>query len=531
MDSIQKDSDVISLRKVFVNYLHHWKVFAIVGGLSIVLAVLYLELYPKTYEIMSRMRIEADSQLGNGSVGLGEAAGLMKSFGLSGGSGTTISIEDELATLSSNQLLREMVLELGINVTYKKPFSFYSLYEECPIVVAPDSTTQKTLNTDVVLTVNLNADGSVKVKVKSGKDYSFSSLPATLNIDQGVFSISYKKPNDQLKSEKVEVCVSPADWIAEDIFDSFVIEEYSKTANTIELTCNDHDVKRGEDMLNTLMTIYNRKSQSKKKREGTKSMLFLDGRINGVMQELNNIEREIEAYKIKNQMTDIQYDVQFYAETMKDLRLKIIELETQDQIIRLLDNYIKDPKNKYSLVPPLMSAQDGEKGGAITAYNEALIEREKLQKSSKTNNPLVEIADSQLDKLRESAYVSIDNAQKSIQYVLSDLKSKEKILLDKMGNVPTYEREYLDYKRQQEVLQGVYLILLQKKEEIALSLGEEKDKGYIIDYAFVKKNPIAPRKLFAVLFVILLTVVVPVVYIFCKEQLVALIAEYRNSKQ
>ena len=175
MDSIQKDSDVISLRKVFVNYLHHWKVFAVVGGLSIVLAVLYLELYPKTYEIMSRMRIEDDSQLGNGSVGLGEAAGLMKSFGLGGGSGTAINIEDELATLSSNQLLRDMVLELGINVTYKKPFSFYSLYEECPILVTPDSTTQKTLNTDVVLTVNLNADGSAKVKVKSGKDYTVHS--------------------------------------------------------------------------------------------------------------------------------------------------------------------------------------------------------------------------------------------------------------------------------------------------------------------------------------------------------------------
>ena len=122
---------------------------------------------------------------------------------------------------------------------------------------------------------------------------------------------------------------------------------------------------------------------------------------------------------------------------------------------------MKDARNKYSVIPAMLSA-DGEKGGAISAYNEALMERDKITKSTNSVNPLSEIADSQIDKLRDGVVLAIDNARKSSQFVLNDLKSQEKAIMSKMDYVPTYEREYLDYKRQQEILQGVYLILLQK---------------------------------------------------------------------
>jgi tyrosine-protein kinase Etk/Wzc len=529
MDTVQKDNETISLRKIIVSYIHHWKVFVIAAIISLIPAVLYLILYPKTYEMMSSMRVQEDRGLGGSGVGMGEAAGLMKSFGLSGTSASIVNIDDELAALTSNRLLKKTVLKLGLNITYSKPYSFYNLYEDCPIQVIPDSTTQELLDIAFAFFIKKDSRGEIRVKMESGESFSFSSLPASLKLKQGTFNIV---PNNDIEGVfELDVSVRPAGWVAEEMSKSFIIEEYSKSSNTIELSCTDHSKKRGVDVLNVLMAEYNKDARVLKEEENKRTEAFLNDRIQGIMTELNNVERLIEAYKIKNKMTDIEHDMLFYIESMKDLRQKIIELESQEHVIGLLDTYVKDPKNKYNLIPALLTAQDGEKGGAISSYNEALIERDRVMKTSKMDNPLLEIMDGQIDKLRESVYLTIDNAKRSIQYVLSDLRNKENEIMSQMGNVPTYEREYLDYKRQQEILQGVYLILLQKREEIALSQGQERDKGLIIDYAYVKKSPIGPRKLFAAIFIFFFTLIIPLVYLFCKEQLVALVKEYRVSKK
>lgn len=531
MESLIQDNETISLKKIIINYVRQWKLFVIAAIISLILAIIYLVWYPKTYEVMARLQIQEDKELGSGSIGLGEAAGLMKSFGLGGRTGTAIIIDDERVTLFSNRLLKEMILKLGINVTYQKPYSFVKLYDESPLLVVPDSLTQANLNEGVSFVVKSKKDGSVTIKMKdTGETYSFVSLPAQLKVAQGVFNLSYRQVTDVNEPFNLEVTVSPASWIAEDLESAFTIEEFSKSSNTIELLYTDHNKKRGMDMLNVLMDEYNKRASGIKRKESQEAMDFLDSRIDSVIQDLNSIELTIESYKTKNKMTDIEHDVQFYVDAVKDLRQKIMELETQQHIIVLLDSYVKDPKNKYNLIPAMLSVGEGEKGGAITIYNEALIERDRLKKSTKSDNPLLEVATEQVDKLRESVFLAIDNANKSVGFVLSDLKKQEQEIFKKMGNVPSYEREYLNLKRQQEILQGVYLILLQKKEEIALSLGQEKDKGYILDRAFVKKKPIAPRKLYAGLFMIVFTLIVPVFYLFGKEQIIALVKEYKNNK-
>lgn len=529
---MEKDKETISLRKIIVYYIQHWRVFLVAALLSLIPAVAYLLLYPKTYEMMATIKIQEDKNLGNSGVGLGEAAGLMKSFGLGSAGGGVVNMDDELATLLSNQLNKEMVLDLGVNVSYEKPFSYYKLYDDAPVVVVPDSATQRNLDAAISFRLQKKGDGPISVKMKkSGEKFTFPTLPASLELPAGKLTIDYRTPADKQTNFKLDISVRPAAWVAEENAKSFTIEEYSKSSNTIELSCTDHSKKRGVDMLNTLISAYNQRAERIKKEEGEQSMNFLEGRIRNILTELNATERKIENYKIKNKMTDMEYDVQFYAENMKDIRQKLIELESQKHVIDLIDAYIRNPENKYNLIPALLTAQEGEKGGAISSYNEALIERERVRRTSKTDNPLLEGMDKQLDKLRESVHLTIGNAKKSLEFSLTDLRKKENEIFVKMGNVPTYEREYIDFKRQQEILQGVYLILLQKKEEVALSLGQNRDRAQVIDYAYVKKSPIGPRKLFAAIFMVFFTILIPIGYLACKEQLVALIAEYKASKQ
>ena len=127
----EQDNEVIGLKSIIVGYLLRWRLFVGVFIFSLIPALLYLFLYPRTYEISARILIQDEKDLGGGSFGLGEAAGLMKSFGLGGVGGGGINIEDELMVLSSNKLLREMAFELGVNVDYTKPFSFYRCACRC----------------------------------------------------------------------------------------------------------------------------------------------------------------------------------------------------------------------------------------------------------------------------------------------------------------------------------------------------------------------------------------------------------------
>lgn len=533
MENMQNDSETISLKKIIIDYLFHWKVFFVAACVSLVCAILYLVFYPKTYEFIARIKIQEDKNLGSGgSLGLGEAAGLMKSFGLGGVSGGAVNIDDEIAIISSNDLLKKVVVRLGLNVTYKEKYSLISLYEDSPLLIVPDSLTQEKLDSFVSFDIKISENGTAQIKMgNTGEEYSFVSLPAQLRVSEGVFDIFYRTESGVKRNIKkpfsMNISISPAGWTAEDLAEAITVDEFSKNANTLELLYSDYSKKRGKDLLNALMEEYNKSSESVKKEEGHKAMAFLDVRINGVLQELNNIELTIESYKIKNKLTDLKYDVQYYADAVKSIREKIIEFEAQSHIINLLEAYVKDPKNKYSVIPAMLSA-DGEKGGAISAYNDALMGRDKINKSTNSINPLSEIADSQIDKLRDGVVSAIDNAQKSSQFVLNDLKSQEKAIMEKMEYVPTYEREYLDYKREQEILQGVYLILLQKREEVALSLGQERDRGFIVDAAVAKYRPVAPRKLFAVLGFLIFTIIIPIGYLFAKQQLQDLMDIYKG---
>lgn len=253
MDEL-KDKEVISLKHIIVYYLHHWKVFAVTFVISLIPAILYLMLYPKTYEIVSDIQIQDDKNLlSSGSMGLGEAAGIMKSFGLGGGSGSGVNIDDELSVLQSNDLLNRTVLDLGLNVEYYKPYAWhYQLYETSPLLVLATPATFANVNEDITLNVVVR-DTNVKITVevaKKKKEFKFTSLPATLVLEQGTFNIHYAEGFESPTSDiDMEVIIRPSRWVAEEISDKLVVEENSKTSNIIELGWRDYEKKRGVDLL------------------------------------------------------------------------------------------------------------------------------------------------------------------------------------------------------------------------------------------------------------------------------------------
>lgn len=529
-----KDNETIGLKTIIVRYALHWRLFLASFLFSFILAVLYLLCYPRTYEVMARIQIQDDKELGGGSFGLGEAAGMMKSFGLGGFSGESVNLEDELQTLTSNQLLREMVLALGIQVEYSEPFTFgYRLYEGSPVRMTTDSLTESRLDEEIEFVVSMES-GRVDISAESGsfkkKKFSFSSLPASIELPMGTFVLDYTAGKADFTTGKLSVNYRPAGWVAEDLSDEFLIEETSKSSNTIELSCRDYEKKRGKDMLTTLISLYNKQADSYKKEGAHAALGFFDGRIRDLLGELADVERRISEYKHKNALMDIEHDVAFYVDQMKELQTQLIAREAQLNVIDMIDGFIKDPANRYNLVPVLLSAQNGETGGSLSNYNKVLLERSRVIQNSSLNNPLVGVLTEQADLLRDNVRKTVGNTRKGLQLSVADIKSKEKLIYDKMNAYPLVERQFVELKRQQEVNQGVYLVLLQKREEAALVLGQARDKAKVIDTAFVKSKPVGPRKLYAAIGLLLFTLIVPIFYLFFKGQIISLCELYRTMR-
>ncbi|GHU81794.1 hypothetical protein FACS189415_0880 [Bacteroidia bacterium] len=538
----KKDNEVIGLKPIIIDYLLHWKLIIGVGLFAVIVAILYLIFYPKTYETMARVQIRDGNNpmMGGGGLALGEAAGLMKSFGLGGLGGGGINIEDEIAAFTSNSLLSQMAYKLGIYVEYSEPWTFhYKLYEDNPLVVTSDSTQIAHLDNIIEFDVSIS-EKQVKIKTeieskKFKQTYQFASLPATVSLPQGDFVFNYTDIGRNYPYFRLLVTVNPLTVTSDELVNELLIEDISKTANVIEFTTRDYKKQRSKDIFNTLIKLYNERETEFSRDLGLKSLVFLDDRIYTLLNDLAEVEKSIETFKTKNNITSVDVDVQYYTEYIKELQMKLIEAESQMHLVKMLDAFVKDSTNRYKLAPSLFSS-GGTLGGQETdvsplaIYNQTLLERERIIKNSGIDNPMVSTLNVQIDRLRESVYQMIDNAYKSLQLFIDELKSKEEVMRVRMGKVPGQERTYIDYRRQQEILQGVYLLLLQKREEILLSIGQPTDKAKTVDAAFTKPRPVAPRKLFAVIGIIVFTLVITVGWLFGKEQVSGLYKDLRCAK-
>ena len=526
-----EDKETISLNTIIVRYLRHWRLFLLVFFLSFIPAILYLQLFPRTYEFTTSILLQEESESGMSSLGLGGAATLMKSFGIGPSSAGSINIDDELEIFGSNRLQRMMILHLGTSVTYSKPYSLYKMYREAPLKLLADSSTIANLNDEVLFNVAVSPEYvKIKAKTKLGQwkgDFTFKSLPATIIIGSDAFTIDFDNDGATKRAFKLDIRCTPASWMAETVGKKIKVEDVSSASNVLIISYSDHSRQRGLDMLNTLIKTYNTDMESYKRTENLKKMAFVDQRIAKILVDLDKVESELQDFKKKNEMTLLEADVTLYSESFKDIQTALIEVGIQANEINLMDEFLKNPENKYKAIPSVFSVADGEKG-VVAQYNKAIINRERLLTNSNELNYMYIAANSEVEILRESVYTMIHNARESVSKTLADLKRKEKELLSKFKSVPDKERQYIGFMRDQEILHGIYLLMLQKREEAVIALGKETDRARMIDPPYIKKKPLGPRKLYAGILVLVLTLVVPVGFLITKDIILSIKHEYQS---
>ncbi len=521
MENFNKNSELIDLSGLIKKYLKNWYLFVISVITCGLIGFGYAKIKKDIYMIKADLLISEED---GGSGGMQSA--LMKSFSfgnLMGGGG---NVDDEVNLVAAHSTLRAVVKELGLNKTHVLRNSFFdkeSLYKEFPVEVYAYPGVEDTLSATLQFKVRVSKDGKVKTCVTKGwknlcKAES-DGFPQTIATPYGEYILNtteYYVPGEKLATN---VTISGYDKTAESVNENIYINIPNKKSNLIHLEVEDSDIERGKDLLNTIIEQYNKRGIEEKNREAELKAGFIDERIALVMKELSETERQIEDYKKKNNLTDIETEAKLLLEQSAILKEKRIEIEAQEQMVGIVEAFLQDDNNRYSLIPFNPSLSDEASTKAISQYNELILKRMEISNSAKEDNRTLQMLDQQLDATRQNVIETLKGVKESLAISREILNNQEQEFLSRIENMPTQEREFIDIQRQQLIKQELFLFLLQKREENAITLSMTTPKGTIVDEAYNLNEPVSTPKIVILFVACLMGLILPIVYLYFKDLL------------
>lgn len=517
----------ILLTQFVVNW--YWFVLSIV--ICIIFAGAFLWFKPATYSATGKMQIIDKTKQNSGlSAGMAMLNSLPMGLGsaLGGSIGGSFGLDTEKEILQSNLLVRGVVKEMGLYTEYRlcKWGRKTLLYQEQPLNVTIDQAHLNWLDTElpktfhqIELTIKKNSDGyhletmiRENRKKKYLEDQSFASLPAVINTEVGTITIAENQLLDsKLKEEyadayKLNVVIAPPMEAANDFISKLTIDPPSKKVSDIlAITLTDENEERAIDFINKLVEAYNKRANDDKNEEARKTDEFVNSRLARVDAELGSSDADWERYKKQFQITQPEVDAQEVMGKKSLYETELVEIGTQLQLHDYLNEYINDPANLYEIIPLSIgvssvsakgdnSAVATQSASLIAKHNEFVSQRKDFLKSMSEKAPQVERLTESIKELHPVIKTAMKRDRQSILMKRSNVEREYGRYMVRVGSAPQQERVLTEIGRQREIKQGVYLVMLQKREETAMELANVADKGKLVDETMVNKNSRKPNK-------------------------------------
>ncbi len=518
-------NEFIDFKPILRIGLKYWYIFVISIILCISCGFVLYKLTKPTFQVLANIMVKEDEASGMSGI----QAAMMKNIPFGGLLGGSTSVNDELQLIGSYSTFRQTVKDLNLNEIYiLKHFPINKLYyHNSPVKLTPTKDIADTLQAILNFDIEINKSGAGKIKAYTGSflkkkrgEITFEKLPANLHTDYGDFAVTYTPFYVAGKNYDIKVKFSSYGRIAEELQKEVEIDLVTKKANMINLSLVDKDIIRGKDILNTIIQTYNNIGIEQRREQATHTITFLDGRLNVISEELTDIEKEIETYKKKNDLTDIEAEVKAIFANSGEFKKQQIEAETQYTIIDWVEKFMLDPENKYALIPLNIGLSDRNVLEGLQNYNDALLERMKLLKNTHESNPTIEIINEQINAMHDNMLTTIRSLKNGFSFMRKDLKVQEDYYTSRLKGAPTQEREFISIKRQQLLKQELYMFLLQKKEENNLTISMTTPKSQIIDPAYSLYEPLSPRMSYILMVSLVFAMLLGGCYISLKEYIV-----------
>ena len=518
----------IDIKELLFKYVIHWPWFVGAVVACLIAAWIYLYMSTPVYNISATVLIKDDKK--GGSAGM--LSGL-ESLGLDGMISPSQNIDNEIEVLRSKTIVKEVVENLGLYISYTDEDEFPSknMYKTSPVQVSLTPQEADLLEEPMIVEMTLQPQGSIDVNVEIGDDEyqkHFEKLPAVFPTHKGTLAF-FQTPDSILPSKKaseeivgvertvrnITATINKPLAVAKGYCGNMTIEPTSKTTSVAVISLKNSNVQRGKDFINKLLEMYNINTNNDKNEVAQKTAEFINERISIISKELGSTEKDLESFKRGAGITDLTSGAQIALTGSAEYEKKRVENQTQINLLQDLQKYMQN--EGYEVLPSNIGLQDVNLSAAINRYNDVLVERKRLLRTSTENNPTIINLDTSIHAMKENVQVSLDRVLRGLFITKADLDREANRYSRRISEAPGQEREFVSIARQQEIKAGLYLMLLQKREENAITLAATANNAKIIDDAIADEAPVSPKGKMIYLVALVLGVGIPVGVIYMLE--------------
>ncbi|MFS4481918.1 GumC family protein [Hyunsoonleella sp. 2307UL5-6] len=481
-----------NLKKAIFRYAKHWKWFILSAFVFSVLAYFHLRYTEPVYSAQAKIMLIGDNNSGTPGK---ELLRDLQSFSDAENKKT----EDEIEILKSRKLMESVVEKLSLNKQFGYIGRFHNtqLFNNAPVninFIASDSIVNQA---NFKFTIEFISNEAFNVKFDENELPKKSYFGKAIETPVGEVIITPKFSDFNVVKDKfLSVKVSPVYKIAEYYREKVSINQIKEFSKVINLSLKDTNKNRAIAVLNTLVSEYNRTSMEDKNRRSKNASNFIDDRINKIATDLSSVDDKIERFKTANKLTNITSEVDLYLNSSAQIDQELSETKTELNQISYMRNVIGDTNaSSNNYIPSDVGLANSAITNLTNKYNDILSEKNNLLKGSTTErNPIITNLNQQLATLKSSLNQSLGNLAQSTQVKMKSLQNRYSEINSKVYAVPGQVRKSRDIEREQGTKESLFLFLLEKREEAAISLTSTSSSVKIIDNAYSSGFPVSPNK-------------------------------------
>jgi capsular exopolysaccharide synthesis family protein len=484
IERISQEEDGLPIKEWAGIFLDNWKWFLLSVVLCTLIALAYLRLITPTYSVNATMLVE-DSQKGGATEMFGQSSAVLSDFGDI--FNVKSSVDNESQILQTRNLMRKVVKDMQLYITYydKNSIKDIELYKNNPFKLelerSPDSLTAAQLYLNDITRLGATIkETAIRSENKFDTTYTVKwGVPFKTTTGAAVLQqtdVPFKKD-----AQEFSVVITTVKAATAALLKMLTVSIPNKQVTTINLDLNIDLPDKGEDILNAIIKNYLQGNIEQKNAYADSAIDFINGRLVVVDKELSDIEKGVEVFKKENHIADITAQSQAVITNSADYIKDLNQTEVQEQVTNSMLNYVQDTKNNKRPVPSLLINPDPTFLVLLEKYNSLLVQRDRLVLGSTEENPLLQNLDEQIDNLRKDLVTNLQNQLAGIRIAKQKLQEQNNSINNYISSVPEKERSFLDLSRQQDIKQALFVYLLQKKEEIAVSKASNVSSARMID--------------------------------------------------
>ncbi len=502
-------SKLADFREILFTYLVYWKWFVICAAVAVAYTAFDLAKKNDEYIVSTSILMKSDRNSGSADNLMLETLGIRS---------TQRNLENETEIMRSKSVTLKVVNDLKIHTTYfiKKGLRLVDIYKNTPIYLDIDTNVVRNVRGEIRIEAVKGTDKNgydVQVLYRNeSQSYRLGNTPVSVSIGGIDFTLT-KRPDYPVVAEDIVITVVSPDIVANHLSKTLIPSVLSKGSTILTMSLRTYNISKAIDVLEKLVYYYNELSINEKNQALVNTGKFIDERIVAIAKELGDVEREIEAYKKDYRLTDPQSNAGMVLGELKSIEQSVFDMDMQLNLLDYVDEFISDKNNEYSVIPTL-GITDAAFNTMVDKYNQELVSRARMLHSSSVDNPSIAKIDQNIKVLREGVKNGIEATRKVIELEKSRVQKKGAEVDSKMNMAPEIERQMSEIMRQQSIKNELYIFLLQKREENALSRSLTVPTATIINMPEASGGAVYPQRSKSLMTALAVGLVIPAVIIF-----------------